>query len=110
MKIFQARRVVCTAVRNDDKIQVGEIYAEGFDIVLEDRCIVSSVEEYAPAVMPDQGGKTPVLCDNFVIGNASYRIVTRPWAEALPEFASRKRREDEESAHDFHRKPPGKSQ
>jgi hypothetical protein len=56
------------AVRNDDKIQLGEVHTKRFDVVLECRRIVSSVEEYALTVVFDESRKTPVLGDSFVIG------------------------------------------
>jgi hypothetical protein len=56
------------AVRNDNKIQLREIDAKGFDVVLERRRIVSGVKQYALAIVFDEGGKAPVFGDSFVIG------------------------------------------
>src|SRR5258708_2016196 len=109
-KIFQSRGMVRMTVRNDDKIQLGEIHAEGFDVILECRRIVAGVEEYALTVMFDESRKAPVLRDSLVVGK---RVVENRNAILGSGVRGNDKQEKscgerKESANDFHRKPPRK--
>src|SRR2546427_11642904 len=100
------------AMRNDDKIQLGEIHAKGFDVVLECRRIVSRVEEDALAVVLDEGRKAPVFRDRFVVGKRVIENRDAILGFSMPRNCKQEKsyREREESANDFHRKPPRKNQ
>src|SRR2546422_10110765 len=105
-KIFQSRGMVRMAVRNDDKIQLGEIHAEGFDVMLECRCIVSGVEEYALTVMFDESRKAPVFRDRLVVGKRVIENRNAILGDGIPGNCKQGKScgEREESANDFHRK------
>src|SRR5690348_16364935 len=52
---------------DDNKIQLGQIYAQGFDVVLEGCRIVASVKQYALPLVLDESRESPVLRDVFGI-------------------------------------------
>jgi len=47
-------------MRDNSKVEFGEVNVEGFDVVLEDFGVVPGVEEDALAVVLDEGGESPV--------------------------------------------------
>src|SRR5437899_9494240 len=106
-KIFQSGGVVRMAVRYNNKIQLGEVHAKSFDVMLECRRIVSSVEEDALAVMLEESRKAPVFGDRFVIGK---RVIENRNAILGGDSIAGNCKQDkscgerEESANDFHRK------
>ena len=100
------------AVRNHNKIQLGEVHAKSFDVVLECSCVVPGVEKDALAVVLDEGGKAPVFRDRFVVGKRVIENRDAILGFSMPRNCKQEKsyREREESANDFHRKPPRKNQ
>src|SRR6266478_1095393 len=94
------------AMRNDDKIQLGEVHAKSFDVVLECSCVVPGVEKDALAVVLDEGGKAPVFRDRFVVGKRVIENRNAILGDGIPGNCKQGKScgEREESANEFHRK------
>ena len=69
-KVFQSCGVIRMAVGNDNKIQLGEVHAQGFDIVLECRRIVPGIKKNVFAAVFHQRGETPILGHIFGVGKS----------------------------------------
>jgi hypothetical protein len=54
------------AVRNDDEIELSQVNPQRFNVVLEDRGVVSRIEKDALVTVFDERGKAPIPC--YVLG------------------------------------------
>src|SRR5258708_38216846 len=102
--------MVGVTMRDNNKVEFGEINVEGLDVVLEDFGIVAGVEEDALAVMFDESREAPVSRDSFVIGKRVVENCHAILGKSMPGKHKRKKNchQDEESANEFHQKPPRK--
>src|SRR5271168_4962331 len=66
-EIFEAGGMVGMTVRNNDKVELGEIDVQGLDVAREDFGIVAGVKEDAFAIVLDERGEAPVAGELRII-------------------------------------------
>src|SRR5262249_16855111 len=97
------------AMRDHDRVELGQIDVELIDVVLENLGVVSAVEQNAPTVVLDQCGESPVHCQcrgwtESVVEERDPLFALRLRAEGIAQRNGQTEQEKNASRHDVLRK------